>query len=271
MSDHTSSHVPSELEICRRTSRLLSQEGEASLESQLKAIRSSTLEVDKGLLQRFAARTAITPRNDSFVKPLSEHFRANFPAVWARAQRQLEIELLGTDELSLAISGLLGLGASYDKRRLDWLAGCYAAYRPYFRDPAKTMVMSLRCGVDADVSKFELGMSYVGDTGLLRRDSVEGRIIPYEQSFLFLGNIAGNIAPVIFILSRTPLAHGKYERGEGVMLVGAQGMLPTASALAIYRKDELPDERIIAEDANADLPEWESVQAILRRGVVNWL
>lgn len=263
-------HGPSDTEICRWVSRFLSEEGKASYEAQANALFDTfEFRVGKGVVQGFGGPDERVPRDPKVVENLGSYFRAKYPEIWERARRQLEAERLGADELSLAINDLLGLEQIYDKRRLERLGGYYAAYRPFFLNPAETMVMSLRCGIDDDLSRFELGMSYVNEAGLVRRDIVGGRIIPYEQSFLFMGNILGNIAPVVIVITKTPLNDGKYDRGEGVMMVGSQGMFPTAGALAIHRVDAPVVERVIILDSQAGIGEWKPVNDVLKRGSVD--
>lgn len=173
-----------------------------------------------------------------------------------------------------ALHEMLSSGARFDTVALSKFQGHYAVYRPHYLDPGQVMVMNMTCGMNGDPSRFEILMTYPRPGwDEPAEEEVEGYIIPYQSCVLFQGMIRQTKAPFIFILANLPTGPDglSYERGEGTLLVGASGALPSAYPIAIWRTNQPIVQRVATPAELSDsVAYWSDLQPILSRGIVPW-
>lgn len=261
----------------RKASRLLSTarpklRSFAQQADRLAAAYGFTISSDA--LTDFVSKNTKPARQDELVAAMLRFLETEYPAELERAYTEAALEAVGADDpIVNALHHFLLPDRPLATDRLQRLQGDYAAYIPFFDDPAQIMVMALICGPDDRLERFEITMTYTAENGRTRTDRVEGSIIPYEESVLFVGRIIGNVAPYIFILTNFPIdpALGKYESGAGAVLVGSRAAIPTASPMAIHRAEQAPEPKVLtAEQAASGIREWRAVSRVMRRGYVDW-
>lgn len=157
--------------------------------------------------------------------------------------------------------------------RLKLLEGHYVAYRPDFNDPDQIMATAMECGVDGDISRFKIAMAYVNDDGEDTDETVDGFIIPYQDSVLFQGWMVEAASPFIFVLSGFPKQPKtrKISRAEGTLLVGAGGTLSSAYPILIRRVEETATPCVYdVESLKAKVPAHKTILQFMNRGIVQW-
>lgn len=230
--------------------------------------------ISSDALTDFVSKNTKPARQDALVAAMLRFLEAEFEDELSRAYTEAALEAVGAnDPIASALHHFLLPDRPLATDRLQQLQGDYAAYIPFFDDPAQIMVMALRCGPGDRLERFEIAMTYTAENGRTRTDIVEGSIVPYEESVLFMGRIVGNVAPYIFILTNFPIdpALGKYESGTGAVLVGSRAAIPTASPMTIHRAEQMPEPKVLTtEQAASDIREWRAVSRVMRRGYVDW-
>ncbi|WP_288806323.1 hypothetical protein [uncultured Novosphingobium sp.] len=157
--------------------------------------------------------------------------------------------------------------------RLKLLEGDYVAYRPDFNDPEQIMATAMKCGVEGDISRFSIAMKYVNDDGEDTDETVDGFIIPYQDSVLFQGWMVEAASPFIFVLSGFPKQPKtrKISGAQGTLLVGAGGTLSSAYPILIRRVEEAVEPCVYdPESLKATVHAHKSILQFMTRGVVGW-
>lgn len=162
--------------------------------------------------------------------------------------------------------------AEINLQRLRLLEGSYAAYRPDFNNVDRIMVNAMDCGVDNDISRFQMTMNYINADGEDTTEHVNGFIIPYQDSVLFQGWMVEACSPFIFILFGFPTQPktGKISKSEGVLLVGAGGTPPSAFPITIRRTQNVTPGVYDKEDFKKAVPAHNEILPVMARGVVGW-
>lgn len=164
---------------------------------------------------------------------------------WQQAGEQEQMSLAGH------VHHMLTPDAKFNRERLRDLQGDFVAYRPFFRNPDFVMVMKMKCGIGGSEERFSIDVAWPDVEGNQIRECVEGVMVPYEGSCLFLGKICamkveidrnGNEQivevspsgfPFVFVLTN----FARNQEGTGVVLVGAADTLSSAYPIHIRRKD----------------------------------
>lgn len=168
-------------------------------------------------------------------------------------------------------------GKPINTEMLGFLRGDYAVYRPSYMNVENIMLMAMTCGVDNDLSRFEIAMTASSDENA-KAEYVEGFAIPYRECILFQGHIKKIGAPFIFIMSGLPLnTDGDgYDRGDGTLLVGASGTLSSAYPITMRRSNgkaavaALTPEQFEARFPSSEKFIHKEITDFFRRGVVGW-
>lgn len=163
--------------------------------------------------------------------------------------------------------------AKMDVTRLQRLSGNYRLYRPHYLDPDKIMEMTMACGEQGDISRFHIDMSYDDETGSEVSERVDGYALPYGDSVLFQGALRGVGAPFIFVLTRfqTVAAGREVRRGEGTLLVGSNGGLPSSYPILMRRVEALEEPRVVTTTAlKKEKGGAEVLEILSGRGLVSW-
>ena len=172
-----------------------------------------------------------------------------------------------------AIHDQLSPGRPLVAERINQLQGRYLTYRRFFLDPERVMVAELHCGGEHDPTEFRMEMKYPGVGGQEPVDTVDGYMIPYEHGVLFQGRFAEMKGPFVAAVSNLTIDAGtnRYSRGEGAVLAGACGELPSAYGLLILRTDlalipGVYETSLLQEDRVL----WSLLEPMLNRGFVSW-
>lgn len=258
-------------EALRRASKQLSARKRMSYREQRAAI-ADVAAGSEDVVRDFATGKTQRYNDDRFLPALWDMIAVRHPNVLAETWQAVRIEqLIGSDSLTNALHDFFMPGMAMDRNRLSQLQGQYAAFAPFFLDERDVALMALECGVDGNPGAFTLAMHYQDRAKRDRRDRIEGRIIPAGENVVFVGQITGQQTPYIFTLSGFPVADGRIERSEGVVLVGSRGERPSGYPIVILCRDESAKPRVISADAAADeIPEWDAVAPVFARGNVRW-
>ncbi|AGH51405.1 hypothetical protein G432_18435 [Sphingomonas sp. MM-1] len=258
-------------EALRRASKQLSARKRMSYREQREAI-ADVAAGSNDVVNDFAAGKTQRHNDDRFLPALWDMIAARHPAMLTETWRAVRIEqLIGSDSLTNALHDFFLPGMVLDRNRLAQLQGHYAAFAPFFLNEHDVALMALECGVDDNPGTFALEMHYRDRAKRDRRDRIEGRIIPAGENVLFVGQITGQQTPYIFTLSGFPIADGRIERSEGVVLVGSRGERASSYPIVILCRDEPAEPRVIsADDAAERIPEWEAVAPVFAHGIVRW-
>jgi hypothetical protein len=162
---------------------------------------------------------------------------------------------------------------SIDVNALHLLRGEYAVYRPSFISPDDIMVMSMRCGVEDDPSRFIIEMAFDDDEGDAVHEYVDGFAIPYQACILFQGRLRETGTPFIFIMSSLPLdpKSGGYLRGDGTLLAGASGTLSSAYPITMRRaRKSVTCKTYAPEEFKTEFRAHREITQFLSRGNVGW-
>lgn len=258
-------------EALRRASKQLSATKRMSYREQREAI-AGVAAGSNDVVNDFAAGNTQRHNDERFLPALWDMIAARHPDVLAETWRAVRIEqLIGCDPVTNALHDFFMPGMTMDRNRLAQLQGHYAAFAPFFLDERDVAVMALECGSNDNPGIFILEMHYKDRAKRDRRDRIEGRIIPIGENVLFVGQIMGQQTPYIFTLSGFPVADGRIERSEGVVLVGSRGERPSGYPIVILNNDSAVQPRIIsAEAAATEIPEWAAIAPVFARGNVRW-
>ncbi len=261
------------IETLRRASKALSASSRMSYPDQARRVTERGYQCDHDKITKFASGKTNRPIGfETFAPALWALFADECKEELSAAYREVKAEyLVGRDPVTNALHQFWLPGATFDHERLAQLQGRYAAFAPFFLDPAAIQLMALDCGLNGDPGKFRLEMVYTDDSGRERADRIEGIIIPCGENVMFIGGIVGQLTPYIFVVSGLPVTDGLVERGEGTTLVASRAARPSASPLLIVRRGEKPEPRVLAGEADRkSVPEWRAVEKVMARGYVHW-
>lgn len=263
-------------EALRRTSKRLSDTQQMRYPAQGDAMAALPTDerctASTDTINDFAVGTTRRLQNPKMLPALWLVIARQHPDALAKALRDVRIEkLIGSDPLTNALHDFWLPGRALNHDRLTAVGGFYAAYIPFFYDTTQIMIVAVDCGLGGDdPGRFRLDMAYRDDAGKLCADRVEGAIIPYEENIMFVGGIAGKVAPYMFALTNFPITDNRIERGEGALLAAARATLPTASPILIQRQERLPEPRVIDREEASALPEGRLICRVMARGNVRW-
>jgi hypothetical protein len=240
-----------------------------------KALVGAPLRFSRHQLGRFANFKTVPRPRLGFLKLLWEFFLENGRAdLLEQALAEERASKPSYGAYAEMTHAFLSGDALFDVRRLAKLEGDYVAFRRFFGDYDKIMVMHLECGVKGSLSTFRVRYRWPNDEGRWAEDEVEGWITPYHDSVLFQGRMVKAASPYIFILSGgfpTDPATGMISEATGALLAGAAGTVPSAYPIHIKRTDEPPELTILsANDLGRILSRPEEVLRTMARGVVGW-
>jgi hypothetical protein len=265
-------HSETMIEAVRRTSRHLSASRLISYRRQQRRLTERGYSTSEDTISKFAAGLTRPVDLDSFAPALWAMLAEEHGSELQTILREVTAEnLVRRDPVTNALHQFWLPGATFDHEKLAQLRGSYAAFAPFFLDPAAIQLMALDCGLDDDPGRFRLEMRYTDDSGRERRDRIEGVIIPCGENIMFIGEIVGQLTPYIFVLSSLPINNGLVERGEGTTLVASRAARPSASPLLIVRRDARPKPRVLeSEGDQKSVPEWRAIEKVMARGYVSW-
>lgn len=242
-----------------------------------KLLMTSRFSLDRQKWWRFvkSGNNRMTAGRNHDVPLVAWHwFHLKFPKEFARFKQTDLPDYRPPNEVAPILHQWLLPDESFDQDQLVMLSGRYAAYRPHFLDPDKIMTMEMVCGVEDDLTRFKITISYPRpERADDAKETVEGYMLPYGERVLFQGKIVATNAPFIFILSGFPKdsTGDAFEHAEGALLVGASGTLPSAYPMVIRRADFPVTSGVSTrKEFRAKVPNYKDIESIFQRGLVAW-
>ena len=254
----------------RRTCERLSDSGKNSFNQQAdELVRRMKITISADSVGDFAKRNT-KPRYN--IQPhLWSYFAEKFRTVLKDELHSATLSTAGYgDPLLVALQEFLTPGERTDAKRLARMQGTFAIFRRSFIDPHHVMVGAMLCGVDGHPPSFQISHTYRSERGKTKQETVKGVMVPFKESILFMGQIAGKSAPFIFVLTNFDEEAGAIEEASGVLLVAKSGTHPSATALAVLRRDALPDPASLPEDSLDSVDGGLFVCRAMKRGEVKW-
>jgi len=261
-----------------RTDYRLSQETVAEkLSAYVEATRSSrkwhVQKIDQRLISKFLGRGLGRPKHPDIYEAMWEWLSSDYDELLKECDLANPRTVTLQNPIVAAIHGQLSPGRPLLAERLNQLQGRYLTYRRFFLDPERVMVAELHCGGEHDPTAFRMEMKYPGVGGQEPVDTVDGYMIPYEHGVLFQGRFAEMKGPFVVAVSNLTIDAGtnRYSRGEGAVLAGACGELPSAYGLLILRTElALPPGVYETSLLQEDRVLWSLLEPMLNRGFVSW-
>lgn len=269
-----------QLKVLRKAGHLLRDEGGIKQVRQAEMLSNYHGGVAKGLGRiavsqhiwgRFLREEKLyQPKQPNFVAVTRMWFEAQHKWALEKAIEQLHEEgAVQSHTITKSVYEFFYPDEAYPKRELERISDDYLIVRPYFADTSKFLVATLKC--DAKGASFSCKMVFPGEDGAPKEEEAKGAIVPYENHYLFIGEIKVRKAPFVFMLANCILEGQKYTKAEGTIMVGAPSYLPNASPLAIRKTNEPYESGVYSKEEMAQIfGSWDSIFEKLQRGNVHW-